>query len=201
MQQLPLHSHPGWAVCLSVPLCGCPAGPCPAHSPGPTGPAPSIGRSVINGARGAPGAGRDQRGPKRWTWDGNRDPETDGAEETETETRSRETWNQRHERERSGDTETGGHDPETEKWGPRHGASNPDTQGKKAGKGTEGREQGPSPGGPDRTEAGDRDGRGGRQRPRDGRDEERRGGSVGAGPGAPIPRLLVITCPEEAAGS
>lgn len=27
------------------------------------------------------------------------------------------------------------------------------------------------------------------------------GGSVGAGPGAPIPRLLVITCPEEAAGS
>lgn len=146
MQQLPLHSHPGWAGCLSVPLCGCPAGPCPAHSPGPTGPAPSIGRSVINGARGAPGAGRDQRGPKRWTWDGNRDPETDGAEETETETRSRETWNQRHERERSGDTETGGHDPETEKWGPRDtGLQTRTLRAKKQGRGQKGGSRDPAP--------------------------------------------------------
>lgn len=63
--------------------------------------------------------------------------------------------------------------------------------------------QGPGPcGGPDkdrgrgqRWRSGGRDCEKAETRARDG------GGSVGAGPGAPIPRLLVITCPEEAAGS
>lgn len=67
LQQLPLHSYQVWGW-LSV----CPAsywGPCLALQPWPRrpGPAPSISRSAINGARGVPGAGRDQRGPKRRT--------------------------------------------------------------------------------------------------------------------------------------
>lgn len=63
----PLQPRGGVAGCLSV----CPAvqpGPCqappgPAALASPSGPAPSVGRSAIDGARGAPGAGQDQRGP------------------------------------------------------------------------------------------------------------------------------------------
>ena len=52
----------GLGVCPSVqPSSQAPARP--TALAGPSGPAPSVGRSAINGARGAPGAGQDQRGP------------------------------------------------------------------------------------------------------------------------------------------
>lgn len=100
-----------------------------------------------------------------------------------------------------GAPETWGH-RERETWGSRDGAPwCPDSQGQTCREG--GRTGGG--GGPTGPGQGDREGRSGRQRPRDGRDAclhaRDAGGSVGAGPGAPIPRLLVITCPEEAAGS
>lgn len=52
------------AVCPSLCPVSCQA-PARAAAPAPQALLPHIGRSAINGARGAPGAGRDQRGPKR----------------------------------------------------------------------------------------------------------------------------------------
>lgn len=77
------------AFCPSVQwLCEAPAW---SYSPGPTGPTSSTGRSAINGARGVPGAWRDQRGPKRGTLGlkerpGDRDMVMGTTQETETQT-------------------------------------------------------------------------------------------------------------------
>lgn len=183
MQQLPLHSHPGWgclSVCLSV-LLSYQTPDCPAAL-APAGPTASSGRSVINGARGAPGAGQDQRGPKRWAL-GWKERHGESRRRGQRDRQTRDT-----EAELCGDTEAGGSmtqrqihgDPETRERG--QGASNQDSQGKNAGKGTKrDGEAGTQSwwGGPYRTEAGNRDGRSGRQRPRDGRDAcERDGGGA-----------------------
>lgn len=97
-----------------------------------------------------------------------------------------ETWRLRDIKELCGDRET---------WGPRERHGDPEMW--HCGPRQSG--QGPSPRGPDQTETGTEKGQAEMARwQRCARDA---GGSVGAGPGAPIPRLLVITCPEEAAGS
>lgn len=211
-----------------VHLSSCPTRPLPALQPRAAGPAPSMGRSAINGARGAPGAGRDQRGPKRGTPGRNRDVEMEtwrqrhgdgvwrqrlGGRDRDVETWTleeveTETWRQRQgdrEAERCGDPETRGQtdrercgDPEIPDWA--------ETAGWAGGQG-----RGPAEGSGVEVPRGLTWGRGRAQRQGDVAAEtwrrQRRGetaggrGSVGAGPGAPIPRLLVITCPEEAAGS
>lgn len=168
----------GPAVCQSVRLSyRAPAWP-PSRRP-----APSTGRSAINGARGAPGAGRDQRGPKRRTL-GRK--QRHGDVETETERQETgcgaETGRPRDCRaERCAETETGTHrqtrGPGDTDTGLPARTVRAETQGRRRnGR----RRQGPGPRGPDRTGAGDGDGRSGRQRPRDGRDRERRRGERGS---------------------
>lgn len=175
---------------------GAPAWPCSTGPPqAPL--LPSVDQRSM-GPGGCQGQGEIKGAPRDGHWDGNRDAETETWRQTEMETETegcgykdvgrRDVETQRHKRTvwRQGDVGT---QRLRETGTQRHGSVDPGSRGRD-----------PVPVGLTGQRRGQRRGR---QRWRDGRDarERRGGGSVGAGPGAPIPRLLVITCPEEAAGS
>lgn len=187
---------------LSVSLCGCPTGPLPGPPAEGLLLPPVDQRSMGPGGR--QGQGEIKGAPRDGPWDGNRDTEM---------------WRQRRRDRRRGAGQRRG-DPETaeqsgvqrQRRGPTDRHGDPETQIRSCQPGQSGQKRREGDG----TGGGGRDpvpvdptgqGRGTEMGEAAGRDRETAetvrdgGGSVGAGPGAPIPRLLVITCPEEAAGS